>query len=272
MSLFDDHGRRIPYSGMRVHSQVSRQYFRLNQPEVDCAAIWRRTVEHLQLPDPPVSAAQFCAASEAILDGLRRQSALANLIHAIHVPFLCPPVDDLRQLMQAVGRSYTARFPQSDFLDLCPGRPDGHALPAPGSRYEKFGQARTGGYVAGVYFPNCLSEFDIDSQRRQMATLPETLETGAGTATIVLSGPADAAAALIGSPDLLWNEANYPHHLCLSAIQDPEDQVVYTFEAYGHNLRFRYRSNMLTPTVTQVSEQWAGGLTIFLAPPGRQDG
>ncbi len=266
MSLFDDHGRRIPYGDMRVHSQVSRQYFCLNQPEVDYTAIWRRTVDHLQLTDPPVAAQRFCEVGEAIVDGLRRQSTLANLVSGVHVPFLSPPAVDLRQLLRAVGRSYTTRFPEADFLDLCPGKPNGNALLAPGSRYEKFEEARTRGYVVGLYFPNCLAEFDVDSQRRQMATLPETLETAAGTATIILSGPVDAAAALIGSPDLLWNEASYPHHLCLSAIQDPEDKIVYTFEAYGHNLRFRYRSNMLTPSVTQVSEQWAGGLTVFMSP------
>jgi hypothetical protein len=154
-----------------------------------------------------------------------------------------------------------ARFPESDFMDLCPGKPDQTAVVAPGSRYEKFEQARTHGFTAGIYFPNCLAEYDIASQRKQMETLPET----AGNATIVLSGPADVAAGLVGSPDLLWNEDSYPHHLCLSAIQEAGDQLVYTFEAYGQNLRFRYRSNMLTPTVTQVSEQWAGGLTVFVS-------
>ena len=59
------------------------------------------------------------------------------------------------------------------------------------------------------------------------------VDSGAGEAAIVLSGAAEAAVALAGSPDLLRNEANYPHHL-------------------------------LTPEVTQVSEQWAGGLTVFV--------
>jgi len=186
------------------------------------------------------------------------------------VPFLCPSSvpgsgrgEDLQSLLDAVGQSFTARFPESDFLNLCPGKPDDATLLAAGSRYEAFEQARRRGPVAGIYFPNCLSEFDLESQRTQMATLPETVPCESATVSIVLSGVAEAAAAITGSPDLLWNEANYPHHLCLSALQEPGDEIVYTFEAYGHGLRFRYRSNMLTPTVTQVSEQWAGGLTVF---------
>ena len=257
--LFDEHGRRIPYDGMRVHSQVSRHYFRLLQPAVNYPAIWERTVKHMQLDAPP-SAQKFEERAEAILADIRADRDLKNLANGIRVPFLCPSARlGWQELLDAVGRSYKERFPDCDFMNLCPGKPDDDARMAPGSRYQQFVEARQAGAVIGIYFPNCLSEYDLASQRRQMETLPASV----GHASLVLSGPADAAAALVGSPQLLWNEENYPHHLCLSAIQEPEDQVVYTFEAYGHNLRFRYRSNMLTPSVTQVSEQWAGGLTVF---------
>lgn len=263
--LFDEHGRRIPYQWMRVHNQVSRQYFRLIQPAVDYGAVWRRTVEFLGIEHPSVSGEEFAGIAEGLLARLRADAALANLTRGIYVPFLCPPAiagraEDLRRLFDAVNRSFTDRFPDADFMDLCPGKPDDSAVVAAGSRYEELENARTRGFLAGIYFPNCLSEFDVASQRKQMATLPASL----GDAAIVLSGPAEAAAAFIGSPGLLANDDSYPHHLCLSAIEEPEEQIVYTFEAYGHNLRFRHRSNMLTPEVTQLSEQWAGGLSIFL--------
>jgi hypothetical protein len=268
--LFDEHGRRIPYSGMRVHSQISRRYFSLLQPPVDFAAIRERIGRYLALLHAAPSASQFAETCGAILDGLRADNALANLANAVHVPFLCPPsptgvprAEELVDLLAAVGNSYVERFPESDFLNLCPGKPDASAVWAAGSRYEQFLEAREGRPVVGIYFPNCLAEYDLASQRKQMYTLPATVACGAGTAAIVLSGAVEAAVALVGSPELLWNEDNYPHHLCLSAIEEPEDQIVYTFEAYGQNLRFRHRSNMLTPEVTQLSEQWAGGLTVF---------
>jgi len=269
-SLFDAQGRRIPYSGMRVHNQVSRQYFRLLQPAVDYAAIYARIVKHLCLSDPPVSADQFAEVCTGILDGVRADAALAGLLCGVHVPFLCPQVspesgwsEDLRPFLEAVNSAYVERFPEFDFINLCPGKPDSRAVLAEGSRYEQFESARQVGPVAGFYFPNCLAEYDVASQRRQMDTLP----LHAGSATIVLSGVVDAASALIGSPDLLWNDHKYPHHLCLSALEQPGDNIVYTFEAYGHNLRFRHRSIYLTPEVTQLSEQWAGGLTMFVSLP-----
>ena len=271
-ALFDETGRRIPYPGMRVHNQVSRRYFYLLQPRLDYAAIFERTAQALRLPELPERTERLAAICNAILAGLRSDPALSNLTQAVHVPFLCPPAlsgqgrsEDLRRLLEAVARSFTAAFPEFDFRDLCPGKPDDTAVPATGSRYEQFEAARSHGFVTGLYFPNCLAEYDLASQRAQMSTLPAAVDSGAGKAAIVLSGPAEAAAALAGSPDLLRNEANYPHHLCLSGIQEPGDQIVYTFEAYGGNLRFRHRSNLLTPEVTQVSEQWAGGLTVFVA-------
>jgi hypothetical protein len=184
----------------------------------------------------------------------------------VHVPFLCPQSspevgrsEDLQPFLEGVNTAYMERFPGFDFMNLCPGKPDSRTIVAEGSRYEQFESTRERGAVAGVYFPNCLAEYDVASQRRQMETLP----LQAGSASIALSGAVDAAAALIGSPDLLWNEDNYPHHLCLSALEQPGENIVYTFEAYGHNLRFRHRSTFLTPEVSQLSEQWAGGLTLF---------
>ena len=103
-----------------------------------------------------------------------------------------------------------------------------------------------------AYFANCLSM--ILFQRAQMGGL---------AAKFVLSGGLEAAAALVGCPDLLFNKEVYPHHLCLSALQDPDKRFFYSFEAYGHNMVFNRRSNLMTPTVKQLSEQFAGGLTVF---------
>ncbi len=34
-ALFDDNGRRVPYEGMRVFNEVSLQYYKINQPEIN---------------------------------------------------------------------------------------------------------------------------------------------------------------------------------------------------------------------------------------------
>ena len=73
----------------------------------------------------------------------------------------------------------------------------------------------------------------------------------------------DTAAALIGTPGLLINKDTYPPILCLSALKHKDNKLMLCFKAYGHHLEFWCMSQMLTPGIVQVSEQWSGGLTLF---------
>ena len=82
-------------------------------------------------------------------------------------------------------------------------------------------------------------------------------------ASVCLSGGLDVVAAMVGSPGLLVNEEQYPPILCLSAYRHVDPRLVLILKAYGPHLEFWCMTQMLTKTVTQVSEQWAGGLTIF---------
>lgn len=269
-SLFDDFGRRIPQQGMRVYAQESRRYFRLNQPLVDYGRIHMNVCEYLSADVGNITYGHFMEVCEWILEGLRSATHLAGLAKAVRVPFLCPPRklgqsqgEELLELCEQAGKCFQATFPDRVFMNLCKEQFAGETSIAPGSRYEKFEEGRAHRWVVGLCFPNCLSEFDLDSQRAQMASLPEIVVCEGGQAQIVLSGGVDLAAALVSCPDLLSDSETYPHHLCLSALEFDGDNTVCAFEAYGKDLRLRPRSNMLTPTVTQVSEQWAGGLTVF---------
>ena len=80
---------------------------------------------------------------------------------------------------------------------------------------------------------------------------------------LVLSGGLDTAAAFVGTPGLLINENDYPPVLCLSSIKHEDERLMLCFKSYGHHLEFWGMSQMLTPEITQVSEQWSGGLTLF---------
>jgi hypothetical protein len=160
--------------------------------------------------------------------------------------------------LPAVESSFTKAFPQHHFKTTVEG-----GLPlstnlrlADKSRYEHFLKARSQGTVVGWYFPSALQEYDIASQRSQMDSLPLP-------ESLVLSGGFEAAAALVGSPDLLMNKQTYPPVLCLSAFQHTDERLMLCFKAYGQSLEFWCLSQMLSPTTTQVSEQWAGGLTLF---------
>lgn len=273
--LFDNFGRRIPYQGMRVHPLAPRRYFQLIQQELDLSQIYKNSMRFIGLGNFPITAQQFEEVCNTILENLCADSELADLARGIHVPFLCPPipagigrVEDLRQFVKAAERSLTTQYPPYPFRNRAEekGKPGETLKLASGTRYEHFEEARTKGAVVGWYFPNCLAGYDIASQRRQMESLPESVAGRGFEARIVLSGGVEAAAALVGCPLLLYNEEHYPHHLCLSALEDPDERYFYSFEAYGcYLLVFEYRTNVLIPGVTQVSEQFAGGLTVFAA-------
>jgi hypothetical protein len=73
----------------------------------------------------------------------------------------------------------------------------------------------------------------------------------------------DIGAALIGSPELLISDQFYTPILCMSAFAHSDERLVLLVKAYGPHLEFWCMTQMLSKHTTQVSEQWAGGLTIF---------
>ena len=265
---FDGNGRRVPYHGMRVFNEISLWYYKMKQPQDTFEDILSRSRRHAGV-DLTVTAKFF----ESVCMGLKKKVAdepsLNGLFNGIHVPFICPQASESdlgteleKTTLPSVAASFETSFPDLHFKATLQGssRLSGELSVAVGSRYERFLEAHKKGAVAGWYFPQALQEYDIDSQRAQMGSLPFP-------DNLVLSGGADTGAALVGSPSLLVNEENYPPVLCLSALKHADERLMLCLKAYGHHLEFWCMSQMLTPEITQVSEQWSGGLTLF-APLG----
>ena len=78
-----------------------------------------------------------------------------------------------------------------------------------------------------------------------------------------LSGGMDIGAAVVGSPELLINKDHYSPILCMSSFVHSDERLVLLLKAYGPHMEFWCMTQMLSKHTTQVSEQWAGGLTIF---------
>jgi hypothetical protein len=264
--LFDRQGRRIPFRGMRVFNAVSLRYYRLQQPNFEFDSVQHRISEHAKIAES-ISPKTFESACADLMQTAKSNTALENIFSGVHVPFFCPPTisDDAdlgrefeEHWLPAVENSFARAFPQYHFKKTIQGDAQLAASlrVAENSRYEHFQEARRKGIVVGWYFPSALQEYDIASQRSQMDSLPLP-------ENLVLSGGFDAAAALAGSPALLVNDETYPPLLCLSAFQHQDERLMLCFKAYGRSLEFWCMSQMLTPTITQVSEQWAGGLTLF---------
>lgn len=265
-ALFDEFGRRMPYAGMRTYNTFSRRYYRLSAHY----NVMDNFFHGLSWVDLTMNAQKVSEILKGIREGLWRNPELSGLLKGVAVPFFCPQRrseakrgEELKEFVRVAGQAFTEAFPGQEFLFPEESSVPENLVVAENSRYQAFEDARLYAPVVGYYFPACLSEYDVASQRAQMTTLPVGVQWDSGSAAIVLSGVVEAAMAICSYPGLLVNTEKYPPILCLSAVQDPDPRFVYSFEAYGLNLAFRRRSQMLTTELTQVSEQWAGGLTVF---------
>ena len=268
-TVFDAQGRRVPFKGMRVFSEVSLWYYKLKQPQDSFEDILSRSRKHAGV-DPAVTAESFESVCVALKRKVADEPSLNGLFKGVHVPFICSQASGETDLgtelekttLPSVATSFKAAFPDLQFKATLQGssKLSGELSVAEGSRYERFLESYKKGAIAGWYFPQALQEYDIASQRAQMGSLPLPDH-------LVLSGGVDTGAALVGSPSLMVNEENYPPVLCLSALKHADERLMLCLKAYGHHLEFWCMSQMLTPELTQVSEQWSGGLTLF-APIG----
>ena len=193
---------------------------------------------------------------------------LQNLFGGVHVPFIVPKkkgTEDLgeefeKTVLPSMASSFTSEYPDLHCKAILQGSSKlaGEISVNADSRFNKFREVQLQNDVVGWYFPQALQEYDVESQRKQMRSLPLI-------DNICLSGHTDTAAALVGSPGMLIHEDCYPPVLCLSALEHSDHKLMLCFKAYGHHLEFWCMSQMLTPTIKQVSEQWTGGITVFTA-------
>jgi hypothetical protein len=268
MSFFSKLGRRIPLDGMRVFNQIPSQYYQLSQPALNYAKILERLQQQGMAPST-FSANDFKSFSESLIQIINSDENYQNLLLGVHVPFVFSDADKLvdlgsaveTNLLPSIQKSFNDLFPQSHFKAVLQSNSElpGNIKLSEGSRYESFIQASQKGTVVGLYFPQALQEFDVDSQRRQMASLPNIQG-----AQICLSGAIDICAAIVGNPQLLISEDFYTPILCMAAYEHVDPRMVLLLKAYGPHLEFWCMTQMLTSTTTQVSEQWAGGLCLYI--------
>ncbi len=269
MELFNQLGRRIAGDGIRIFGKEPSQYYRLYQPALDFEAILDRSSRHGNLRQNAISSEEFKTKAESLLAKIRADRGYGNLARGVHVPFVvqhAPAAQDFgadleNELLPRVKSAFTERYPTAHFKAVLQGETQlqGNITLHPGSHHDRFLAACCSRPVVGWYFPQALQEFDIASQRSQMDTLPP-LE---GVSGVCLSGAVDIFASLVGSPQLLISEEFYAPILCISAYVHKDPRLALVLKAYGPHLEFWCMTQMLTPTMTQVSEQWAGGITVY---------
>ena len=270
MVFFSEVGRRIPSSEMRVFSDTPSFFYRLNTPLIRYSEIWERLNQSGLTQD--LSALEFERQSEELIDTVAADANFSNLLKGVYIPFVVS-VDDQgfdigghleHLLLPKLEQSFLREYPAHRFKAVLQGHQtlDRQLLLHPNANYEGFIESAMQSPVVGLFFPQALQEFDVASQRKQMKELPALKG-----ASLCLSGGLDISAALIGSPGLLINEDYYPPILCMSAYVHSDPRLVLMLKSYGPHLEFWCMSQMLSKDVTQVSEQWAGGLTVYMNAP-----
>jgi len=263
--LFDLNGFARPGIKSRVFSKTPGGYYKLEQPEVNYSEVLKNSSEFGDV-DLNIGANAFQAACESLKKSIEESIDYRNILKGVHIPFITRKIKlniDLGEDLESndllhYQQSFNSKFPERRFKAILQGNSEliGNISIDPRSRYDKFLEKCHSGTVIGWYFPQVLQEFDIESQREQMTCFPEF-------DNICLSGGLDVLAALIGSPDLLLNENFYSPILCLSSYLHKDPRLVLLLKAYGPHMEFWCMTQMLTNGVTQVSEQWSGGLTIY---------
>ena len=265
--LFADNGRRVPSPMMRVFSNSPSNYYKINQPVNDYHLILEKLKAN-NLVDINISSLDFKEKITLLKNKINNNEYFKNLIKGVHIPFAYKAIDQNKEmgseledfLLPAIQKSFNEKYPNSKFRAILQSNSilKNNLVIDRNSRYEEFVNKSTVNTVVGWYFPQALQEFDIASQRSQMKELPQPSEFG-----VCLSGAKDIAAALVGTPDLLISTEFYSPILCLSSYVHADHRLVLLLKAYGPHMEFWCMSQMLTKDVTQVSEQWTGGLTIY---------
>jgi hypothetical protein len=265
MNFFNKDGRRIPSNNSRVFSEIPKNYYQLKQPIIDYNKILGNSIRHGSVSSN-ISADKFSSTCENLKKKIETNADYSNILNGVHIPFILKRVESVDDLgkdledieLPALQNSFKERYPENHFKAILQSNSElpGSITLDPRSRYENFLDLAKKNTVVGWYFPQALQEFDIASQREQMELLPKT-------ENVCLSGGIDVSAALIGSPELLTSEDFYTPILCMSAYVHSDPRLVLLLKSYGPHLEFWCMTQMLTKEVTQVSEQWAGGITIY---------
>jgi len=266
-SIFDEHGWCLPVEGARVFSIKPNYYYRLEQPSLDFSRILKR-LKNNKNNDFKISANEFEKKTELILNKLRDNTEYKNITKGVYVPFVYKRalknfdigLELIDHLLPSLQKSFKEHFSQSNFKTILQGNSilPGNITIEKHSRYYEFIKDCEHEVVVGIYFPQALQQYDVYSQRFQMTTLPVL-----DNLRMCLSGGIDICTALTGSPELLISNKFYTPIPILSAYVHNDVRMVLMVKSYGPNLEFWCMSQMLTRTLTQVSEQWSGGMTVW---------
>jgi hypothetical protein len=262
--FFSKSGRRRLTRPYRIFDTQELTYYKIVNGDVDYdkAFLNYQAAGYVE----GITKTSYVENCELLRQKISSDHRISNLLGGVHVPFVVPRISgagDLSEILiernlPYLERSFRSKYPEAHFKAIMQGGTSlySNLSIATGSNYNTLIDAARTSTVFGWYFPQALQQFDVDSQVGQMSELHEI-------EGLCLSGPLETISALIGRPDLLISDQGYTPILMMSSVKHSDDRLALALKAYGPHLEFWCLSQMLTPKIKQVSEQWTNGVTIF---------
>ena len=204
-----------------------------------------------------------------IYTSIQSDLVFSSLLKGPWLPFVMPQSvnNDIgsrleQELLPVLHQSFTSLYPAQHFKAVIQDNIQlaGRLLPRIKTCYQKFVASNQDSTLVGIYFPNCFNQYSVSSQISAFTRLPN-LPTHLNSC---LSGPLEIASSLIGAPNFLIHSDSYSPVLIASGSQHSDERLVPCFKSYGQHLEFWVLTNKLTLNVEQLSEQWTGGLSLYM--------
>lgn len=278
--LIDDRGRVLPSQGNVTFGDAQTNYYAFAQSSgLDLAKLNFGAIE-----DPDIELLDDDAKFEVIrrLNEVRdeiRSTKLAALSNGVSYPFF------LRASCFGGGDDYGMKLNQIVFPSLVEnkrlatelGNPfrvsmigsaniEGAVIPVPGLGHDRMLQELGEGRdVVGWVFPEAFREYALSSSVARFIQLRDEVTDERSYYQISLTGILDAASALAITPEMFVNPESYSPILCCGGCAHTDPRIALTFKSYGLRTEFWGMSNVLIPGVEQVSEQFTGGISVWVS-------
>ena len=256
--MFDLKGSFIPGPSHKVFSYPASNYYQFNLDDNS------KAIDSISQAYK-VSAQEITQSLQELRSEVEQDHVLQYILNGPSIPFYIQRNEksDIGSILEGdllpeLNSSFREIFPSSHFKIITQDKQhlSQRLLPAPESGYQSLLSQLKSSDVFGLYFPAAFPEFAISSQRDAFKSLESPLN-------ICLSGPLEIVSAVTTNPSLLVNSDHYSPILCMSGVSHVDNRLEAVLKSYGPHLELWILSNLLTPGIEQLSEQWYGGLTVY---------
>ena len=262
--MFNEQGVFKPADTSQVFSYPQKSFYKF--AKFSCSEI---LVSISKIHNQTLSTLQ--QASNELTARLKDSPNVAGLVNGPGIPFYLPPssILDLGQRLEGeflpnLASAFTSTFPDSHFKAIVQDKQQltGRLNPAEHSGYQRLINLNANSAIFGHYYPFAYNQYAVSSARESFQSIPHN-----DLDNICLSGPLEICSAVSTCPGLLIHSDSYSPILVMSGVTHTDKRLIGCLKSYGPHLEFWILSNLLSPGVEQVSEQWTSGITHYAVLP-----